>query len=883
MRKKALIIANQEYGDERFGDLPGAAQDASQLADVLAERAVGEFTVEVVAEGSARTVMKRIAAFFGSAARGDLLLLHMSCHGRTHDRTRELYFVAADTELDALAATGVPASFINEQAEHCRSTSIVLLLDCCYSGTFARGIRSRGEGVPRIPVDRHFAGSGMAVITACSALQFAYENEAQSTVRAQPSIFTSAVVEGLRTGKADLDGDGYISVHDLYQYAREHVVNRVPNQTPEFSVNRLSGTLYLARNVQSLYLGEAAAPLLTPALYRAVTQGEEWERFGATLALDRMLRSGEVASRMAAREALIPLTRDADPEIRERARSIWTGVVSRTLPIATDPQTRLAGEADEQHTSPHIIGIDFGTTNSTVAVIEGGVPQVISNLFYSTVTPSVVGFSTSGQVLVGDLAKRQATLYPHRTVQSVKRKLGTDWSITIGEHAYTAVDIAAYVLERLRLDAEAHLGEPVGGAVITVPATYGLAEKEALQEAAWIAGLRAFRFVNEPTAAAVAYGLGKQGDEDILVFDLGGGTLDVSLLAIGADTDHGFVQVHATCGYSDLGGDDWDERLVKHLAGTFADLHGVDLTEDRAAAQKLREAAEQAKIELSTADRTTVSLPYIAAKDGRPLHLDVEIGREQFESLTADLIERCRQPVEQALRDSGRESTDIAHVVLVGGSTRMPAVARLASELLGGKDHAEGVDPSAAIALGAAVQAGILAGQIKDVLLLDVISTSLGVETKGGVFTKIIERNTTIPTRRSEVFTTNRDNQSSVLIQIYQGEREIAACNRKLTTFDLTGIRAAPRGVPQIELILDVDTNGIINATARDLGVGVERTVTVSRKEPPSCAPESWRETISLVEHPGPAAIESVRPAAVPPPTYEPARREWLGEPGAQP
>ncbi|MFC0265329.1 molecular chaperone DnaK [Alloscardovia macacae] len=478
------------------------------------------------------------------------------------------------------------------------------------------------------------------------------------------------------------------------------------------------------------------------------------------------------------------------------------------------------------------VGIDLGTTNSCIATLEGGQPTVIVNAEGSRTTPSVVAFSKSGEIIVGEVAKRQAVTNVDRTISSVKRHMGTDWTVKIDDKEWTPQEISAQILMKLKRDAEAYLGEPVTDAVITCPAYFNDAQRQATKDAGTIAGLNVLRIINEPTAAALAYGLEKgKEDERILVFDLGGGTFDVSLLEIGKDDEDGFatIQVQATNGDNRLGGDDWDQAIIDWIVTEVKNKYGVDVSKDKIATRRLKEAAEQAKKELSSSMSTTISQQYLAmAPDGTPVHLDETLTRAKFEEMTSDLLERTRKPFNAVLADSGISVSQIDHVVLVGGSTRMPAVQELVKELTGGREANKSVNPDEVVAVGAAVQSGVIKGDRKDVLLIDVTPLSLGIETKGGIMTKLIERNTAIPTKRSEVFSTAEDNQPSVLIQVYQGEREFARDNKPLGTFELGGIAPAPHGVPQIEVTFDIDANGIVHVSAKDKGTGKEQSVTIS-------------------------------------------------------
>lgn len=664
MRKLALIVANQVYDDERFVELTGAAEDARQLAKVLESRTIGGFEVSIVPDENARMVRRAIEVFFSEATRNDLLFMHFSCHGKREDRSRELHFVARDTEYDYLAATGISAQFVNDRIEQSRCSRVVLVLDCCYSGSYVKGMKQRAV-TDRIELDQHFQGQGKAVLTACSSLQFAYESTTLSMPKGEPSVFTSTMVEGLRTGLADVDSDGFISVDDLYQYVHKRVSEQVPTQTPELSVDRLNGSLYLARNIRTLYLGSDTAPRLPIALHRAVVDGVEWERFGATLGLERLLDDTNTGTREAAREALVPLTRDLDAEVATRAQHIWSTKVGGALPISAHPLPRPDLSTVDRYrpmTGP-VVGIDFGTTNSTIAVLTDHKPEIVPNRLGEVVTPSVVRVH-SGQVEVGEVAKQQAALDPSRSVSAIKRQLGTNWTAQIDGKEYSAENMAAFILDQLRRDVEARLGKPVETAVITIPAYYGVVEREALRRAAHLAGIDAYRLLNEPTAAAVAYSAAAEEeieDETVLVFDLGGGTLDVSIVDIG----FGVVEVRATGGDERLGGRDWDQSIVEWLVEQVRKDHGLNPTNDPAAMQRLMDAAERAKIALSTAERTTISLPFLGSVGGRPVHFTVDLDRAEFERRTTDLLNRCRVSVQWTLDNSGHKPQEIDRIVLV--------------------------------------------------------------------------------------------------------------------------------------------------------------------------------------------------------------------------
>ncbi len=771
--------------------------------------------------------MKRMEAFFGDAQPDDLLLLHLSCHGRI-DSLGHLSFIVSDTELDYIAASGISATFVSDLMERSSSKHIVMMLDCCYSGAFARDMRPRAE-VPVVNVVEPLSGRGRVLITSATALQVSYENEQRSRGKDEPSIFTSAVIEGIRDGSADLNGDGHVDSRELYVFVRERVALREPRQTPTES-NRVDGTIYLTRNPKSLRPEPISG--LEADLWEAMLSKKIWLRQGAIYEVERLLSTRGVAgvAEQAAVEAAFFLTHDADEDIALRAARLVTAERTReSATVTTQPEDSSSAPMPRFLGA---VGIDLGTTNSVVAVLEGGEPTVIANAEGSRTTPSVVAFAKNGEVLVGEVANRQAVANVDRTIRSVKRQMGTDWSVAIDGKKFNAQEISAFILQKLKRDAEAYLGETVTDAVITVPAYFDSAQRRATQEAAEIAGLKTLRVINEASLAPLDYHLHRPDEATLLMFDLGGGSLSISLVEVG----EGVVEVKATSGDNHLGGDDWDQRIVDWLVENFKNSYGIDLSNDKMALLRLRETAEKTKIELSSSTESQINLPYITHSEQGPLHLDTKLTRAEFQKMTSDLLDRCKSPFQQVIKDAGISVAAINHVVLVGGSTRMPAVVDLVKDLTGGKEPNKGVNPDEVVAVGACLRAGVLKGEVKDVLLLDVTALSLGIETKGGIFTKLIERNTTIPTKRSEIFTTADDNQSSLQIQVFQGEREIAAYNKKLGTVTLDGIAPAPNGVPQIEVTFDIYDDGIVNVSAKDLGSGSQESV--SLPEHPSAASE---------------------------------------------
>ncbi|MFF1627229.1 Hsp70 family protein [Streptomyces sp. NPDC058272] len=811
MASRALIIANSRYDDDHFAVLPAAAADAAELANVLGDPAIGDFSVDTLVDVEQRPAMRALESFFTQASSDDLLLLHLSLHGWKDLRNR-LYFVMRDTERDYPGSTAISADTIGTWMGESRSRRIVVMLDCCYSGAFTMNALRRNAGAPIVDIAEPFAGNGRVVLTASTALQYAHEGEQDvrySRTPAQPSIFTSAVVNGLRDGSADLDGDGLVSVDELYDYVHEQVRQRIAGQTPTLSVDSAQGTIYVARSPRHADVDRLAE------MRSAVVDPQPWKRIGSLHLVEQLLGSVREPTRDTAQAALLGLIADGDREVARRARQLWHERGLGEIPTARAPRPSRPAAHRPSETHKSVVGIDFGTTNSAIGLFQGDDVRLIPNAEGALTTPSLVAITSEGEILVGTAAKRQAITNPDYTVRSAKLKLGTGWSITRGDVRLTAEDVAERILARLRADAEAYIGGPLGGAVLTVPASFDLDQRAALVEAADRAGLHAYRVINEPTAAAITYGLNRETDTHVLIFDLGGGTLDVSLINVQGD---GVVDVQATGGDNHLGGDDWDQRIVQHLARRMWNRYGVDLTHDMAAMQRLQEAAETAKIDLSSASTTTINLPHLATKQDFPLHLDETLTREEFEAMTRDLLERCRRPVEQAIRDwGGIQEYGLDEVILTGGATRMPAIGELVRRLTGGKQPYRGLIPEG-IVTGAALQSGILSGALRGtMLLIDVVSASLGIESNDGTVGKVIDRNNTIPAKRSRFVAPSRGNQTGMTLHVVEGEGEAAGDNRTLAVLELSGLQPHPPHTPLIEVTLDIDANSVLHVTAREL------------------------------------------------------------------
>ena len=741
----ALIVATGEYDDNGLQQLTAPPSDAEALTAVLEDPDIGGFEVHTLLNRPSHEVDVAVEEFFADRHPDDLLLLHFSCHG-VKDDDGELYFAMTNTKMRRLLSTSVSAHHVNRCMSRSRSRRIVLLLDCCYAGAFERGMAPRAGG--KVNIKDRFDGRGRAVITASSAIQSAFEGGKLADVGdPAPSIFTSALVEGLETGDADLGQDGVVALDELYEYIYEKVRATTPSQTPEKWLFGVQGELIIARR---------ARPVTTPTPLAADLQvlmdsPFATARAAAVQELQRLLRSGHGGLALAARIALEQLTDDdsrsvsaaaaaalieRQPEATASATGERTeagrdhpgeigsktaldtelaplpgdrnGRALRQQPKATSsrPQpstTEIPQSADLPPVKPkrgRAAGFDLGTTNSTIAVLERGEPTVIANAEGSRTTPSVVAFAKNGEVLVGEVAKRQAVTNVNRTIRSVKREMGADWTVDIDDKKFTAQQISAFILQKLKRDAESYLGEKITDAVITVPAYFNDAQRQATKEAGQIAGLNVLRIINEPTSAALAYHLEKETEATILVFDLGGGSLSVSLIEVG----EGVVEVKATSGDNNLGGDDWDQKIVDWMVKDFKNGYGIDLSKDKMTLQRLREAAEKAKIELSESMESQINLPYISHSSDGPLHLDAKLTRAEFQRMTSDLLDRCKAPFQQVIKDAGIKLDDLHHVVLVGGSTRMPAVVNLVKSLTGSKERDIGAGPDGAVAMGGALQ-----------------------------------------------------------------------------------------------------------------------------------------------------------------------------------
>ncbi|MDX6742139.1 caspase, EACC1-associated type [Actinocorallia sp. A-T 12471] len=971
--RRALILANSLYDDPRFPPLPAAEADARALREVLADPAVGDFAVETRLNATRREAARALKALFTEAGPDDLLLLHLSLHG-WKDENNRLHFVASDTEREDVGFTAVPADAVNEWMRRSRSRSIVLMLDCCYSGAFALGTVRRAADAPRVDVATPFAGKGRVVITASTALQFAHEGQAPAegeevrTSRddARPSVFTSAVVDGLRDGSADLDGDGHVSVHDLYGHVHDQVSRRIKGQTPTLSVDSVRGTIHLARNPRG------PAPTTTTTISRdplaelhaALNDKRAWRRAGALLLIERHLADVREQYRAAAHQALLRLIADPDPDVARRAQTLFHNTPLATLPdhltqdsppdqparsrkptkpdqgtqhaqfaqdsppeeparlaqpaqpgqaeqfaqagpsaqpepygqaaqLGQAEQLRQGGQAaqpeqsgqaeqlgqDRQAAQPaqparpgqpgqpgqpgragspgragrdemsgqggqggqglaggghdgearvspdasgrsssggfgaRLVGIDFGTTNSAVGVVEGGGVRVIPGRDGAATTPSLVAIADDGSVLVGAEARRQAGMNSAYTIRSAKLRLGTGWSVTRGKVRITAERAVELLLERLRADAEAYLGGPIGGAVLTVPASFTHRQREELALAARTAGVDVVRMVNEPTAAAIAYGLSRRDEATVLVFDLGGGTFDVSVV----DVADGLIEVCATAGDNHLGGDDWDARLVDHLVAAFQRRHGVSLRGNSQALHRVRAAAEEAKIQLSAARSTEVNLPYITAGTGDfqdpPVHLTETVTRAEFETMTRDLLDRCRKIAARVIRAAGMSPSDLDHVILTGGATRMPAVAALVRRLTGRDDVHRGLIPEGVVT-GAALNAGVLEGRQRDLLLLDVRSFPVGLETAGAGHTEVVAKDTPLPFLRWTLLAPSHDGQTALTAHLMDDPAD--GCDT-LAVLRLTGLRSVPAGTPVAEATVAADVTGTLSLRLREL------------------------------------------------------------------